>query len=181
MPKGMFQRLFTRKSDEESSEREPVEPEDTSEQNKNVDESELSEEAKKGRKGVLGKFESKVRRRVDSYVDKKAERIMGDAMERAEDFRRQTLDEVRAHAMELLDLTEERIDQKLVEVEELLETRLRNELKMRMRVLIWTLAFVLLMALVSLGYVWIKRSAGLDSASNDAVNVPTKSQSCQEV
>ena len=120
----------------------------------------------KVRKSLLGKFESKVRRKVDSYVDNKADALLDDATRRAEQFRQETLNEVHGQAMKILDLTEERIDEKLVEIEELLEKRLRAELKMRLRAMLWTLAFVLIMAGVSFAYVWVKRSTGLDEKTN---------------
>ena len=117
---------------------------------------------KAGKKGFLGKFESKVRRKVDSYVDSKADSLLDDATKRAEQFRQETLAEVHDNAMVLLDLTEQRIDEKLVEIEQMLEKRLRAELKMRLRAMFWTLVFVLIMAGVSFAYVYVKRSAGLD-------------------
>jgi vacuolar-type H+-ATPase subunit H len=126
-----------------------------------------SADAGKAKKSLFDKFESKVRRKVDSYVDNKADALLDDATKRAEQFRQETLDEVHNHAMKLLDLTEVRIDEKLVEIEQMLEKRLRAELKMRLRAMLWTLAFVLIMALVSFAYVWVKRSAGLDNTSTE--------------
>lgn len=117
-----------------------------------------------GKKGILRKFESGLRRAVDGYVDKKADALLDDATRRAEEFRQETLELVQDHAMQLLDVTEQRIDKKLQEIEAVLEERLRAEMRMRLRALIWTLVFVLLMALVSVGYVWFKRQAGLDNA-----------------
>ncbi|MCB9933414.1 MAG: hypothetical protein H6841_08340 [Planctomycetes bacterium] len=114
------------------------------------------------KKSLLDKFESKVRRKVDSYVDNKADALLDDATRRAEQFRQETLAEVHDQAMKLLDLTEARIDEKLVEIEQMLEKRLQAELKMRLRAMLWTLAFVLLMAAVSFAYVWVKRSTGLE-------------------
>jgi len=119
------------------------------------------------KKGLLDKFESKVRRKVDSYVDGKADALLDDATKRAEQFRAETLAEVHDNAMKLLDLTEARIDEKLVEIESMLEKRLRAELKMRLRAMLWTLAFVLLMAAVSFAYVWVKRSTGLDNTNTE--------------
>ena len=123
----------------------------------------VTEDAPKTKKSLLDKFESKVRRKVDSYVDNKADALLDDATKRAEQFRQETLNEVHKQAMQLLDLTEARIDEKLVEIESMLEKRLRAELKMRLRAMLWTLAFVLLMAAVSFAYVWVKRSTGLDN------------------
>lgn len=117
-----------------------------------------------GKKGILRKFESGLRRAVDGYVDKKADALLDDATRRAEEFRQETLELVQDHAMQLLDVTEQRIDKKLQEIESVLEERLRAEMRMRLRALIWTLIFVLLMALVSVGYVWFKRQAGLENA-----------------
>lgn len=120
------------------------------------------------KKGLLRKFESNVRRAIDGYVDKKADALLDDATKRAEDFRQETLDLVQSQAMQLLDITEQRLDTKLQEIETLLEERLQAELRMRLRALIWTLAFVLLMAVISVAYVWIKRSAGLENAPGNA-------------
>ena len=118
------------------------------------------------KKSLLKRFESNVRRKVDSYVDKKADVLLDEATERAEQFRQETIDEVHNTAMELLDVTEQRIDQKLKDIEKLLEERIRAELKMRLRALVWTLVFVLLMAMISVGYVWFKKSTGLDEQNN---------------
>jgi hypothetical protein len=120
------------------------------------------------KRSFLNKFESKVRRKVDSYVDNKADALLDDATRRAQQFREETIVEVHDQAMRLLDLTEERIDEKLVEIEEMLEKRLQAELKMRLRAMLWTLGFVLLMAAVSFAYVWVKRSTGLEDHKDNA-------------
>ncbi len=122
------------------------------------------------RKGLFRRFESGIRRKVDSYVDNKADELLDDATRRAEEFRQQTLNAVREHAMELLDVTEQRIDEKMVEIESMLEQRLQAELKMRLRAMFWTLVFVLIMALVSLGYVWFKQQSGLQGENTPAAN-----------
>jgi len=121
------------------------------------------------KKGLLRKMESNIRRAVDGYVDKKADALLDDATKRAEEFREETLNIVQDQAMQLLDITEQRIDKKLQDIESLLEERLQAELRMRLRALIWTLAFVLIMAIISVLYVWIKRSAGLENAPGNAV------------
>lgn len=122
----------------------------------------------KPRRSFFRKFESNIRRKVDGYVDNKAGELLDDATIRAQHFRQETLDEVRANAMDLLDLTENRIDEKLVEIEKMLEKRLQAELKMRLRAMMWTLVFVLVMALVSFAYVWVKRTSGLETANQPA-------------
>lgn len=123
------------------------------------------------KKGLFRKMESNLRRAVDGYVDKKADALLDDATKRAEEFREETLDIVQDQAMQLLDITEQRIDKKLQDIEKLLEERLQAELRMRLRALIWTLAFVLVMAIISVLYVWIKRSAGLENAATNAAMV----------
>jgi hypothetical protein len=128
------------------------------------------------RKGMFRKFESKVRRKVDGYVDAKAVELLDDATRRAEQFRQETLMAVRENAMELLDVTEQRIDEKLVHIEKMLEERLQAELKMRLRALFFTLLFVLLMALISLGYVWFKRQAGLEEDPKTTTTEQTESR-----
>lgn len=115
------------------------------------------------KKGMFDRIESKVRRKVDMYVDSKADSLLDQAKGVAEDFRAETLREVERQALELLDLAEDRIDEKLVEIEKMLDARLRAELKMKLRAMLWTLGFVLIMALVSFAYVWVKRHTGLEN------------------
>jgi hypothetical protein len=124
------------------------------------------------RKGLFRKFESKVRRKVDGYVDAKAVELLDDATRRAEQFRQETLFAVRENAMQLLDLTEHRIDEKLVQIEKMLEERLQAELRMRLRALVLTLLFVLVMALISIGYVWLKRETGLETTPETQTSAP---------
>jgi hypothetical protein len=124
-------------------------------------------ETEQVRKGIFRKFESKVRRKVDGYVDAKAVELLDDATRRAEQFRQETLFAVRENAMQLLDVTEHRIDEKLVHIEKMLEDRLQAEMRMRLRALILTLLFVLMMALISIGYVWFKRETGLEAPLTD--------------
>jgi nitrate/TMAO reductase-like tetraheme cytochrome c subunit len=50
----------------------------------------------------------------------------------------------------------------------MLDERLQQELKMRLRAMIWTLAFVLLMAIVSMIYVWAKHETGLDKTPTES-------------
>jgi hypothetical protein len=108
--------------------------------------------------GWIGGIKQRLKGEVDEYVNEKAE----EARAMAEQFRADTLSQVKTQAFELLDITEQRIDKKLAEIEKLLDERLQQELKMRLRAMIWTLAFVLLMAIVSMIYVWAKHEAGLD-------------------
>jgi hypothetical protein len=112
----------------------------------------------------FGGIKQRLKGEVDEYVNEKAE----EARLMAEQFRSDTLSQVKSQAFELLDITEQRIDKKLVEIEKMLDERLQQELKMRLRAMIWTLAFVLLMAIVSMIYVWAKHEAGLDKTTTES-------------
>ena len=113
--------------------------------------------------GWIGGIKQRLKGEVDEYVNEKAE----EARAMAEQFRADTLSQVKTQAFELLDITEQRIDKKLSEIERLLDERLQQELKMRLRAMVWTLAFVLLMAVVSMLYVWAKHEAGLDKTPTE--------------
>jgi len=117
-----------------------------------------------GKLGFFGGIKQRLKGEVDEYVNEKAE----EARAMAEQFRSDTLAQVKTQAFELLDITEQRIDKKLAEIEKLLDERLQQELKMRLRAMIWTLAFVLLMAIVSMLYVWAKHEAGLDKTPTES-------------
>lgn len=114
---------------------------------------------------------------LDNYVDEKADEILQDATQRAEQFRHETLTQVKTQALELLDVAEKRIDDKLAAIERMLEERMRAELKMKLRALVWTLVFVLLMAAVSIAYIWIKRQQGLETRTGlSAVSTGTSAR-----
>jgi len=160
----------------EASVAEAAQPDDEAvdEESKAAEEGSEEGGTKARKKTMLSRLESGVRRKVDRYVDGKADKLMGEALTRAEEFRTETLEEVQSQALQILDLAEQRIDEKLVDIEMMLEKRLRAELRMRLRALIWTLGFVLLMALVSFVYVWVKRQAELDGNTPDNAPVSTE-------
>lgn len=124
--------------------------------------------AEPGGKGILSRLGQGMLGPLDNYVDEKADEILQDATVRAEQFRAETLTQVKTQAMDLLDVAEKRIDEKLVSIEKLLEERMRAEIRMKLRALVWTLLFVLLMAAISIGYVWFKRHYGLDAVRDKA-------------
>ncbi|MCC6574077.1 MAG: hypothetical protein IT462_09810 [Planctomycetes bacterium] len=116
-----------------------------------------------GGKGIFSRLGQGMLGPLDNYVDEKSAEILEQATERAEEFRADTLVQVKTQALELLDTAEKRIDEKLAGIEKMLEERMRAELKMKLRALVWTLVFVLLMAAISIGYVWFKRNYGLEN------------------
>ena len=90
---------------------------------------------------------------VDAYVREKLE----EAKVLAAGLADQTLEKAKGEAQLFLDVVEKRIDAKLEEIERLLEARLQRELYWKLVALRWTLFFVVLMALVSLGYLFLKQ------------------------
>lgn len=93
---------------------------------------------------------------VDAYVEAKLKA----ARELAGGLADETLQKARAEAAAFLDVLEKRIDLKLAEIERLLEARLQREIYWKLVALRWTLAFVVLMALVSLLYLWMRQRLG---------------------
>ena len=93
------------------------------------------------------------REEVDAYVKQK----LDEAKVLAGGLAEETLQKAKLEAQLFLDVVEKRIDQKLDEIERMLEARLQRELYWKLVALRWTLLFVVLMALVSLAYVLVKR------------------------
>ncbi len=94
---------------------------------------------------------------VDAYVKLK----LDEAKALAGGLAEETIQKAKLEAQLFLDLIEKRIDQKLAEIERLLEARLQRELYWKLIALRWTLLFVVLMAVVSLAYLLLKdRIAG---------------------
>lgn len=91
---------------------------------------------------------------VDAYVREK----LDEAKVLAGGLAEETLQKVKIEAQLFLDVIEKRIDQKLVEIERLLEERVKRELYWKLVALRWTLLFVVLMAVVSLAYLIVKKN-----------------------
>ena len=96
------------------------------------------------------------REEVDSFVRAKLDEARAIAGNLAD----QTLDKVKVEALMFLDVVERRIDQKLAEIEELLEQRVQRELYWKLVALRWTLLFIVLMSLISLAYLMLKKRFG---------------------
>ena len=89
---------------------------------------------------------------VDAYVARK----LDEARQLAGGLADETLQKARSEAQAFLDVIEKRIDQKLVEIEKLLEVRLQREIYWKLVALRWTLLFVVLMSAISLGYLLLR-------------------------
>lgn len=92
------------------------------------------------------------REEVDSYVKQK----LDEARVVAGGLAEETLQKAKLEAQIFLDAIEKRIDEKLAEIERLLEARLQRELYWKLVALRWTLLFVVAMSAVSLGYLLLK-------------------------
>ncbi|MFQ5588444.1 MAG: hypothetical protein ACE5F7_06355 [Nitrospiria bacterium] len=91
-----------------------------------------------------------VQKKTDEYIDKKSEAFVSHAKTEAEEFM--------AKQMMLL---EARIDEKILEIEKMIDEQIEKELRNKLKILIYTLAALILMSLVSLGYLYLKRRFGL--------------------
>lgn len=87
---------------------------------------------------------------LEEYLEQKKERYLRDAKTEAEKFF--------ACQLAILEL---RIDQKISEIEKKLDERIEKELKYKLRILAFTLGSVIIMGLLSLGYLYAKRKFGL--------------------
>jgi hypothetical protein len=86
---------------------------------------------------------------------------MQEARSLAGNLAEEALQKARLEATTFLDVVERRIDEKLNEIERLLEARLQRELYWKLVALRWTLIFVVAMSAVSLLYLWIKQRMGI--------------------
>ncbi len=91
-----------------------------------------------------------VQKKTDAYIDKKSEAFVSHAKSEAERF-----------MAEQMVLLEARIDDKILEIEKVIDEQIEKELRSKLRVLIFTLGAVILMSLISLGYLFVKQHFGL--------------------
>lgn len=87
---------------------------------------------------------------LEEYLEQKKEKYLRDAKTEAEKFF--------ACQLAILEL---RIDQKITDIEKKLDERIDKELKYKLRILAYTLSAVIIMGLVSLGYLYTKKKFGL--------------------
>ena len=91
-----------------------------------------------------------VRKKTDEYIDKKSEAFVSHAKSEAERF-----------MAEQMVLLEARIDDKILEIEKVIDEQIEKELRNKLRILLFTLGALVFMSLISLGYLYVKRRFGL--------------------
>lgn len=92
----------------------------------------------------------KVQEKTDRYLDRKREELVVHARTEAERF-----------VAEQMIVIEAKVDEKLDEIERRLDALIEKEVRNKLRILIYTLAAVIGMSLISLGYLYLKRRMGL--------------------
>ncbi|MBI3803216.1 MAG: hypothetical protein HY282_05575 [Nitrospirae bacterium] len=92
----------------------------------------------------------RVREKTDLYLDRKRNEFVSHARTEAEQF-----------VAEQMLLVEARVDAKIEEIEQRFDALIEKEIRTKLRILIFTLSAVIVMSLVSLGYLYLKRRMGL--------------------
>ncbi len=99
---------------------------------------------------IVGDATKTVQKRTDDFIDKKKEAFVSQAKTEAEKF-----------MAEQMVLLEAKIDEKILTIEKVIDEQIEKELKNKLRILIYTLAAVILMSLISLAYLYMKRKMNL--------------------
>ncbi len=90
---------------------------------------------------------------ADDFVDKKVVEIRATA----DEFTKEKVNEIKAEAHMLISYIEAKIDEKINEIERKLDERIAKEMEWRLKSMVLTLVFVVLMTLISLGYFAAKK------------------------
>ncbi|MCG3110959.1 MAG: hypothetical protein MCM46_03955 [Candidatus Manganitrophus sp. SB1] len=99
---------------------------------------------------VTARMAERVREKTDLYIDRKRNEFVSHARTEADRF-----------AAEQMLLIEAKVDAKIDEIERRFDALIEKEIRTKLRILILTLAAVILMSLLSLGYLYLKRRMGL--------------------
>lgn len=99
---------------------------------------------------VTARVVERVREKTDLYIDQKRNEFVSHARTEAEQFM----------ADQML-MIEAKVDAKVDEIERRFEALIEKEIRAKLRILIFTLSAVVLMSLLSLGYLYLKRRMGL--------------------
>lgn len=99
---------------------------------------------------VTARVAGKVREKTDRYIDEKRDELLFHARTEAEQF-----------LSEQMILIEAKVDAKIDEIERRFEALIEKEIRAKLRILIFTLSAVIVMSLLSLGYLYLKRQMGL--------------------
>lgn len=99
---------------------------------------------------VTARVVERVREKTDLYIDRKRNEFVSHARTEAEQF-----------MAEQMLLMEAKIDAKIDEIERRFEALIEKEIRTKLRILILTLSAVIVMSLLSLGYLYLKRRMGI--------------------
>lgn len=99
---------------------------------------------------IVGDATKTVQKKTDDFIEKKKEEFVSQARTEAEKF-----------MAEQMVMLEAKIDDKILVIERVIDEQIEKELKNKLRILIYTLVAVILMSLISLGYLYIKRQMNL--------------------
>jgi hypothetical protein len=99
---------------------------------------------------VTARVVERVREKTDLYIDRKRNEFVSHARTEAEQF-----------MAEQMLLIEAKVDAKIDEIEQRFDALIEKEIRTKLRILILTLSAVIVMSLLSLGYLYLKRKTGL--------------------
>lgn len=99
---------------------------------------------------VTARVVERVREKTDLYIDRKRNEFVSHARTEAEQF-----------VAEQMLLIEAKVDAKIDEIERRFDALIEKEIRTKLRILILTLSAVVVMSLVSLGYLYLKRRMGV--------------------
>ncbi len=99
---------------------------------------------------AVGEATRTVQQKTDAYIGKKRDEFVTQARTEAEQF-----------MVKQMALIEMKIDAKIIEIEQKIDAQIENEVRNKLRVLIYTLIAVILMSLISLGYLYLKQRFAL--------------------
>ena len=91
-----------------------------------------------------------VQAKADDFISKKRAEFVSQAKSEAERF-----------VIEQIAFIETKVDTKIAEIERKIDEQIEKEVRNKLRILIYTLIAVILMSLVSLGYLYLKQRLGL--------------------
>ncbi len=98
---------------------------------------------------VTARVVERVREKTDLYIDRKRNEFVSHARTEADQF-----------MAEQMLLMEAKIDAKIDEIERRFDALIEKEIRAKLRILILTLSAVIVMSLLSLGYLYLKRRMG---------------------
>jgi len=99
---------------------------------------------------VTARVVGTVKEKTDRYLDRKRDEFILHARSEADQF-----------VSDQMLLIEAKVDAKIDEIERRFDALIEKEIRTKLRILIFTLCAVIMMSLLSLGYLYLKRRMGL--------------------